>query len=188
MTIRCSSDQQAFAVVEIDTEKADLVDVGSLGATPQRAAEVHVDETVIAELVMLELHSSVYSGNLGPSPKAVAGHDSGRRSLLGGRCMMNQAPDIRFGVGTLLERLQTRHRVCRHSDQVRIESSTDGELYLLRKSRQRHNIPRPVLDVRLFGLAARSDLRRSVSESFGGHSKAHIEHLPWYFFSRKAIE
>ncbi len=134
MTIRCSSDQQAFAVGGIDTEKADLVDVRSLGATPRRAAEVHVDETGIAELVMLEPHSSAYSGNLKPSPEAVAGHDSGGRSLLRGRCRMNQDLDIRFGVGTLLERLQTRHRVCRHSDQARIENSTDSELNLLRKS------------------------------------------------------
>ena len=106
----------------------------SLGATPRRVAEVHVDEIGIAELVMLGSRSSAYSGNLKPSSEAVAGHYSVGRSLLGVHGRIYPALDIRFGVGALLERLRTLHRVCQHADQARIESSTYSELDLFRKS------------------------------------------------------
>ena len=39
-----------------------------------------------------------------------------------------------------------------------------------------------MLDVLLFDLVARSDLRKPVSGNFGEDSKAHTERLPWYFF------
>ena len=108
----------------------------------------------------------------------MAGRCSVGRSLLAGHGRTDQALDVRVGVGVLLERLRTLHRVCRHLDQVQIENSMNTELDLLQTSSQRHDIPRPVLDGLLFGLAARSDLQKSVSENFGGHLKAHTERLP----------
>lgn len=166
MTIRCNSDQQVSAVAEIDTEKAGSVDVRSPGATHLCVAEGHADGIGIAELAILGPHSIAYSGNPKPSSGAVAGQVSVGRSWLGGHCRMNQARDIRLEVGILPERLRTLHRVYR----ARIESS------------------RPVLDVLLFGLAARSDLRRSVSEKFGGRLKAHTERRPSSILLREAFE
>lgn len=73
MVFRCISDHQVFAVAETDTEKADSVDIRSPGAIRPCVAEVHVDETGIAELASLEPHSSAYSGNRKPIWEAVAG-------------------------------------------------------------------------------------------------------------------
>lgn len=184
MTIRCNSDQQVSAVAEIDTEKAGSVDVRSPGATHLCVAEGHADGIGIAELAILGPHSIAYSGNPKPSSGAVAGQVSVGRSWLGGHCRMNQARDIRLEVGILPERLRTLHRVYR----ARIESSIGRELDLLRRSWQCGDIPRPVLDVLLFGLAARSDLRRSVSEKFGGRLKAHTERRPSSILLREAFE
>lgn len=134
MTIRCSSDQYVFPVAEIDREKAGFVAVRSLGAIPPCVAKVRADEIGIAELVMLGPHSGAGSGNLKPSLEAVVGHSSAGRSLLEGYGRIDQALDIRFGMGVLLEKLRTLHRVCRHLDQGRIESPTHSELVLLRTS------------------------------------------------------
>lgn len=45
-----------------------------------------------------------------------------------------------------------------------------------------------MLDVLFDGLAAKSDLRKCVSEKFGEHSKAHTERLPLCFRVAKFVE
>lgn len=170
MTTRCSSDQGLFDVAEVDREKADSVDVRNPGANPRDVVKVHVDEIAIAELAMLGPHSSAYSGNPRPISEAAPGYHSVGRSLLGNHGRIDRALDIRLAVGALPEMLRTLHRVCQCLDQARIESS------------------RPVLDVLLFGLAARSDLRRSVFGKFGGHLKAHTERRSWCYFYHEMFE
>lgn len=96
MTIRRSSDQQFLPAAEIDTEKADFVDVRSPGATPPCVAEVRADEIGTAELVMLGPHSGADSGNPKPNLEAVAGHYSVGRSLLASHGRIDQALDIRL--------------------------------------------------------------------------------------------
>ena len=120
--------------VEVDTERADSVDVRNPGAIPLCVAEVHDDEIGIAEWAMLGPHPSAYSENPKPSSVAVAGHYSVDGSLLGGHGRIDQALDIRLGVSFLLEKLRTLRRVCPHWAQVRIESSTHSDLDLLRTS------------------------------------------------------
>ena len=73
MTIRCSSVHRVLAVAEIDTEKGDSVDVRSLGAIPLCVAEVHDDETGIAEGAMLGPRSSACSES--PMPNSVVADD-----------------------------------------------------------------------------------------------------------------
>ena len=51
-----------------------------------------------------------------------------------------------------------------------------GDLVSLQVNREQYDIPRSVLDVLIFGLAVKSDLRRPAFESFEGHLKAHKEH------------
>lgn len=114
MTIRYSSDQQVFSVAEVDTEKAGLVDLRSPGATPPCVAEVRVDEIGLVELVMLGPRSGADSGNLKPNLEMVVGQYSVGRILLVGHGRIDQALDIRPGVGGLLERLRTLHQVCRY--------------------------------------------------------------------------
>ena len=133
MTIRCAFEQQVPAV-EVDTERADSVDVRNPGAIPLCVAEVHDDEIGIAEWAMLGPHPSAYSENPKPSSVAVAGHYSVDGSLLGGHGRIDQALDIRLGVSVLLGKLRILRRVCRHWAQVRIESSTHSDLDLLRTS------------------------------------------------------
>lgn len=137
---------------------------------------------------MLAPPSNACFGNLKPSSEALAGYCSVGRSLLGGHGRIDQVLDIRLGMSALLERLRTLHRGCRHLDQARIETPTNDSLDLLwRPSSQRSEIPRPVLDVLLLGLAARSDLRMPVSGNFEGRLKAHKERLPCSFFSREGV-
>ena len=83
MTIHYSSDQQLFAVAEIDAEKADFVDMKSPGAISLHFAAEHVDEIGIAELAMLAPQSSAYFGSPRPNSEALAGYYSVGRSLLG---------------------------------------------------------------------------------------------------------
>lgn len=116
------------AAAETDTGKAGSVDARSPDAIPPCVAEVHDDEIGIAEWAMLGPRPCAYSGNPEPSPVAVAGAE---RSLLGRYDRIDQALDTQLGVVVPLERLQILHRGCRHLDQVRIESSTDGELDVL---------------------------------------------------------
>lgn len=187
MTIRYSSDQQVFPVAEVDTEKAGFVDVRSPGATPPCVAEVRVDEIGLVELVMLGPRSGADSGNLKPNLEMVVDQYSVGRMLLVGHGRIDQVLDIRPAVGDLLERLRTLHQVCRYSDQARIESSNKSESNLHSISRQRRDIPPPVLDVLLDGLAAKSDLQKSVFERFGGQSRAHTERLPLCDFSREVL-
>ena len=130
MTIRYSSDQLVCSVAEIGTERVDFVDVRSPGAIRPCAAEVHVDETVIAELGTLGPHSSAYSGNPKPSGHAAANHCSVGTSLLERHCRMGR---VRYGVDTLPERLRTLHRARQHLDRAQIESSIYSELDLLQK-------------------------------------------------------
>lgn len=133
MTIRCAFEQQVPAV-EVDTERADSVDVRNPGAIPLCVAEVHDDEIGIAEWAMLGPHPSAYSENPKPSSVVVVGHYSVDGSLLGGHGRIDQALDIRLGVSVLLEKLRILRRGCRHWAQVRIESSTHSDLDLLRTS------------------------------------------------------
>lgn len=119
---------------------------------------------------MLGPHSGADSGNPKPNLEAVAGYRYVGRSLLGGHGRKDQALDIRLRVGALIERPRILHRVCRHLDQAQIEK-----------------LP-PMLDVLSDDLAARSDLRRSVSESFGGRLKVHTERLPSCLFFSEVPE
>lgn len=75
-----------------------------------------------------------YAGNQKPNSIAVAGHYSVGRSLLGAHDRIDQALDVRVGVGVLLEKPRTLHRVCQHLDQVRIENSVDSELDVFQRS------------------------------------------------------
>ena len=71
-----------LVVAEIDTEKGDSVDVRSVGAIPLCVAEVHDDETGIAEGAMLGHRSSAYSGSPMPNSVVADGHDSVESCLL----------------------------------------------------------------------------------------------------------
>ena len=113
-------------------ERVDFVDVRSPGAIRPCAAEVHVDETGIAELATLGPRSNAYSGNLKPSGHAAATHCSVGTSLLEGHCRMGR---VRYGVDVLPERLRTLHRARQRSDRAQIESSTYSELALLQTIR-----------------------------------------------------
>ena len=83
---------------------------------------------------MLGPHSIAYSGNQKPNLAVVGGRHSVGRSLLGGHGRTDQALDVRVGVGVLLEKPRTLHRVCRHLVQVPIGNSIDTELDVLQKS------------------------------------------------------
>lgn len=83
---------------------------------------------------MLGPRSIAYAENQKPNSAAVGGRYSVGRSLLGGHGRIDQALDVRVGVGVLLERPRTLHRVRRHLDQVQIENSVDTGLDFLQKS------------------------------------------------------
>lgn len=83
---------------------------------------------------MLGPRSIAYAGSQKPNSEAVAGRCFVGRSLLAGHGRTDQALDVRVGVGVLLERLRTLHRVCRHLDQAQIENSMNTELDLLQTS------------------------------------------------------
>ena len=120
------------SVAGTDTERVDFVDVKSPGAIRPCAAEVHVDETGIAELATLGPRSSACSENPKPSGHAAANHCSVGTSLLERHCRMGR---VRYGVDVLPERLRTLHRAHQHLDRVQIESSTYSELDGLQRIR-----------------------------------------------------
>ena len=169
---------RVLAVAEIDTEKGDSVDVRSPGAIPSCVAEVRDDETGIAEGAMLGPRSSAYSGNPKPNSVVADDHNSVGSCLLGAHGTLDQVLGVQLGVVVPLERLRILHQECQRSDQALIESSGHQGLDLLRASSEGGDIPRQVLDELSLGLAARSDLRRSVSGSSEGHLKGHTKRLP----------